>query len=106
MLTRRTLLLTTVALCGDLNTALSQGAKPTARRIPLTETEPAGVAIGYRDNAKSVDVRQYPGYRQGQSCASCRLVELGTGRQRGCTAVPDRLVLASGWCKLWMPRSS
>jgi hypothetical protein len=109
MQNRRTLLLTLAATLGGLDTTLRPGtpaAQPAAARTPLTDAEPAGLAIGYRDNAKNVDTRQYPGYRRGQSCSTCSLVELGTGRQRGCTAVPGRLVLATGWCKLWALRGS
>jgi hypothetical protein len=42
-----------------------------------------------------------PTYRRGQSCTTCAFVERSTAKQRGCTLVPGRLVMAAGWCKLW-----
>lgn len=76
------------------------------RRTPLDEKEPAARNIGYVANARTVDVKANPGYRRGQSCATCAFMDFGTARQRGCSLVPGRLVEAAGWCRLWKMKGS
>jgi hypothetical protein len=56
------------------------------------------------ESAAKVDAKANPTWRRGQSCATCALIEFGTGRARGCSAVPGKLVLATGWCKVWRLR--
>jgi hypothetical protein len=51
--------------------------------------------------AAKVNTSVNPTYRRGQSCTTCVFVERSTAKQRGCTLVPGRLVMAAGWCKLW-----
>jgi hypothetical protein len=106
MARRAALKLSVGALAGLLTTprdALT--ANTSAPRTLLTAEEPAGKAIGYVANAARVDPAEFPSYRRGQSCATCVLVEIGTGRTRGCYIVPGRLVLATAWCKLWKARA-
>lgn len=108
MNTRRSALL---GMATAVTALLSQGARRAGAAGPvnrtlLAETEPAAKAIGYIANAAKVDSAAYPGYRRGQSCITCDFVELTSARQRGCTLVPDRLVMAAGWCKLWKLRGS
>jgi len=103
---------TLVALAGAIaSTCASLGraaaAAPSAAvRTLLKESEPAAVAVAYEDNAKEVNRILYPSNRRGQSCATCKYVELGTGLQRGCTLIPGRLVAAAAWCKLWKLRGT
>jgi hypothetical protein len=72
----------------------------------LEESEPAAKAIGYVANARMVDEKANPGYKRSQTCATCAFIKFGTGRQRACTVVADRLVESAGWCKLWKLRGS
>lgn len=104
---RRTVLKLSVgALAGLLaspRTALT--ATTSAPRTLLQPEEPAAKAIAYLVNASRVNPAEFPSYRRGQTCATCVFVELGTGRTRGCSIVPGRLVLATAWCKLWKARA-
>ena len=101
---RRTLLRTlALAASGAAPTLVSAAAEA---RTPLDEKEQAAKAIGYVADAKAVDVAANPTYKRGQSCTTCSFIEFGTGRQRGCTLVPGRLVNAAGWCKVWKLRGS
>ncbi|MGC4029785.1 MAG: high-potential iron-sulfur protein [Steroidobacteraceae bacterium] len=77
-----------------------------AARTPLDEKEPAARTIDYVADAKTVNVGTHPTYKRGQSCTTCSFIEFGSGRQRGCSIVPGRLVNAAGWCKLWKLRGS
>lgn len=67
----------------------------------LDEKEPAAIKIGYVANARKVDPST-PGYKRSQTCATCAYIAFGTGRQRACSVVNNRLEFeSSGWCKLW-----
>ena len=81
-----------------LRTAVA--ANQDAARSLLLEDEPAAKAIGYVAAAAKVNTAVSPTYRRGQSCTTCVFVERSTAKQRGCTLVPGRLVMAAGWCKL------
>lgn len=108
MTDRRTTLKALAAATGSLAGTLpgiSPAAEPGERTL-LQETEPSAKAIGYIANAAKVDVQANPGYKRGQSCTTCAFVELTSARQRGCSLVPGRLVMAVGWCKLWKLRGS
>lgn len=72
----------------------------------LEESEPAAKSIGYVANARTVDPKANPGYKRSQTCATCAFIKFGTGRQRACSVVADRLVESAGWCKLWKLRGS
>jgi hypothetical protein len=72
----------------------------------LEESEPIARSIGYVANARTVDPVANPGYKRSQTCATCAFIKFGTGRQRACSAVADRLVESAGWCKLWKIRGS
>ena len=76
-------------------------ANQDAARTLLLEDEQAAKAIGYVAAAAKVNASVNPTYRRGQSCTTCVFVERSTAKQRGCTLVPGRLVMAAGWCKLW-----
>jgi hypothetical protein len=106
MRNRRTLL---AAIAGGLFTVVApagRGLRAAAVRSQLLVTEPAALAIAYIESAARVDAKLYPAYRRGQSCVTCGFVEFGTGRTRGCSVVPGRLVLATGWCKVWKLRGN
>jgi hypothetical protein len=72
----------------------------------LEEREPIAKSIGYVANSRMVDPVANPGYKRSQTCATCAFIKFGTGRQRACSAVADRLVESAGWCKLWKIRGS
>ncbi len=80
------------------------GAAPIGRRTLLDPKEPLAVSIAYVHDAKKVDVKQFPTYKRIQTCETCALIELGTAWQRGCSLVPGRLVMSTGWCKAWVAR--
>lgn len=77
-----------------------------ARRTLLDPAEPEALAIHYIHDAKKVDVKQFPSYERGQSCQNCAFMDSGTARMRGCSIVPGRLVMATGWCDKWVQRGA
>jgi len=79
-------------------------APPGAPRKPLDEQDATAEMLGYRQDARKVDPKEYPAYHSGQSCSSCALIETGTARMRGCSVFPGKLVSAAGWCSSWQQR--
>jgi len=88
------------------NATATTTPKQTHPTIPLTEDEPRAKAVAYHYSARKVDRTKYPTYRPGQSCNTCKLLELGSAPQRVCSLFPDRLVNAAGWCNVWAQRGS
>jgi hypothetical protein len=78
-------------------------AHPTIR---LKEDEPRAKTVAYQYAARKVDRAKYPTYRPGQSCTTCKLMELGSAPQRVCSLFPDRLVNSGGWCNVWVRRGT
>lgn len=72
----------------------------------LEENEPAARSVGYIANSRKVDLKANPGYKRSQTCATCAYIAFGTGKQRACSVISNRLVESAGWCKLWKLRGS
>jgi hypothetical protein len=101
---RRLLMQRMLLATGASTAALTRTAE--AAPLPLLdEHEPAALALGYTQNAKTVDHRRYPGYYGRQSCANCALIAFGTAVRRSCSLFPGKLVSARGWCKSWVKRA-
>ncbi|WP_044043291.1 high-potential iron-sulfur protein [Caballeronia insecticola] len=65
----------------------------------LSESDPAAVAVGYREDAAKVDKAKYSNYSAGQTCANCSLFSgKSTDPWGGCTLFGDKLVAGRGWC--------
>lgn len=71
----------------------------------LEPSDPQAKALGYVDDAALVSIKQFPNYRQGQSCANCALVQIRYGPMRPCKIFPGKLVRAKGWCSAWAART-
>jgi hypothetical protein len=71
----------------------------------LSPTDPAAAALGYQDNAKTVDAKQFPTYQVGQSCNTCTQLQGTSGQPwRACNLFPGKVVSADGWCKVWVKK--
>lgn len=69
---------------------------------PVEETDPAAVALGYKKDGATVDVKKYPQFKAGNSCANCALYAGKAGDASGpCMALANRPVTAKGWCMVW-----
>lgn len=100
-LSRRKLLIHTVIGA----TSLSAMADSEAASEKLNPADPAAKNLGYVEDAATVDIKKYPGYAKGQSCANCNLSVLPYGTVRQCRLFPGKLVLAKGWCSAWVKRA-
>jgi hypothetical protein len=77
-------------------------SRASAEAAHLAESDPAAVAVGYRENAAKVDRTKYPNYAAEQTCANCSLFQgKSTDAWGGCTLFGDKLVAGRGWCSSW-----
>ncbi len=89
-----------VALGGRL---LAQDTPPPQK---LEETDPVAIALGYKADTTKVDQTKYPQHKPEQKCSNCLLVPPNTpeGEFIPCTAFPNKLVAANGWCMAWVKK--
>jgi hypothetical protein len=91
-----------VGVAGSLRTAHEARA---AEVVHLSATDPAAVALGYHEDAKTVDAKAFPTYQPSQTCATCLQLQGADGQPwRPCNLFPGKLVRADGWCKVWVKR--
>ncbi len=71
----------------------------------LAETDPTAVALGYKADAKKVDVKKYPSYVSGRVCANCNLYAGKPGdKVAPCGIFAGKVVDGKGWCVAWVKR--
>ena len=96
-LSRRNFMIVSVGMSSAL--WLSRAGAESAH---LSESDPAAVAVGYKEDAAKVDRAKYPNYAAGQTCATCSLYQgKSTDAWGGCTLFSDKLVAGRGWCSSW-----
>ena len=97
-LTRRILLTSVVATGAAWSIDVRAQAK-------LDERDPQAVTLGYVDDASRADVKKFPKYAAGQSCASCSLYQGAAGSATGpCPLFVGKQVSAKGWCSAWVKK--
>lgn len=67
--------------------------------------DPKAKTLGYVEDAEHVDIKHFPTYKTGQTCANCTLIQLRYGFFRPCTLFPDKTVSAKGWCSAWAAKT-
>jgi hypothetical protein len=71
----------------------------------LAATEPTAVALGYHQDAKTVDVKAFPTFKPDQKCNNClQLTGKAGDAWRPCNLFPGKLVSENGWCKVWVKK--
>jgi len=94
-----------VVLCGVAG-ALGTAVDARAADLPhLTPDDPAAKALGYYDDAKTVDPKRFATYQAGQTCNTCLQLQGTAGESwRPCSIFPGKAVNAGGWCQVWAKR--
>jgi len=65
----------------------------------LSPSEPLAKALGYTDNAATVDRAKFPTYKPGDRCAECRFYKGVSGKTWGaCQIFAGKDVNEHGWC--------
>ena len=103
---RRDALKQFVVLCGAAG-ALQVTRSVQADEAPhLSATDPTAQALGYHEDAKTVDVKQFSTYQPGQMCSTCLQLQGNAGDAwRPCNIFAGKLVNANGWCKVWVKKA-
>ena len=105
LLSSRTFLRQTAAQALE---ATAADAKPSALPM-LDEKDPTAVALGYKADAKKVDLKKFP-KRAGaegakQFCNSCMFFQATgdpkTAKSAPCQLFAGKQVSAQGWCNSW-----
>ena len=82
--------------------SLAQGTPPA---IKQTETDPVAMALGYKEDAATVDAVKYPQFKPGSHCEICALYTGKPGEASGpCTVFANKIVTAKGWCATFAPK--
>jgi hypothetical protein len=83
--------------------ALAAG-QASAQARKLTESEPDAVALGYREDTRSVDSKKFTRHNPSQNCTNC-MIWKGKGSDGGtCHLFGSRLLSGNGWCSQWAPK--
>jgi hypothetical protein len=76
-----------------------------AAPVKLDLNDPQAKALGYVEDATTVDAKANPNYKAGQDCANCLQAQGKPGdAMLPCNIFPGKLVNAKGWCKVWVKR--
>ncbi len=105
-LSRRDALKKLALLLGAAGVADAYAPARAAELPHLSPDDPNAVALAYHLDASTVDPKQFPTYRRGQSCDSCLQLQGKEGDPwRPCNLFPGQLVNAKGWCRVWVPKN-
>jgi High potential iron-sulfur protein len=104
-MSRRDALLRLALLAGATGSLCAQQRALAADQPHLTTADPTAVALAYHESASSVDAKQFPTYKAGQTCSTCLQLKGDAGQAwRPCNLFPGKLVNANGWCRVWVKR--
>ena len=81
-------------------------AHARAQLKKVEEGEPKAIAVGYRNDTRTVDQTRYPKHTPEQNCQSCLAFYPSDdpAEEWGeCDLMSDRLVFKNGWCTSYKP---
>ncbi len=71
----------------------------------LAVDDPTAMALGYVEDAASVDAGKYPMFKPGSNCANCMQIQGADGdAYRPCGIFPGKVVASAGWCTVWVAK--
>lgn len=99
-ITRRRVLLT--GAIASAAVALGRSAHADSHKLALDD--PQAMALGYVEDAATVDRAKFPRMQDGQNCETCALYQPGEDGWGGCGIFPGKLVAGPGWCNAFAPK--
>jgi hypothetical protein len=83
------------------------GQNAQAADLPhLDPGDPTAKALGYTDNAKSVDAKAFPVFIAGSACNNCMQYQGAAGQPWGpCSIFAGKQVNANGWCQVYVKKA-
>ena len=98
---RRSLL----ALMPAASVVLLTGRAASAQAARVDERDAIAVALGYKHDAATVDMKKYGQYVKGSICANCTLYAgKPTDPWAPCGALGGKQVNAKGWCVAYVKK--
>ncbi len=98
---RRSLL----ALMPAASVVLLTGRAASAQAARVDERDAIAVALGYKHDAATVDMKKYGKYVKGSICANCTLYAgKPTDPWAPCGALGGKQVNAKGWCVAYVKK--
>ena len=92
----------------EIEDAVSDAAAEAPSEVELatlSEDDPSAKALGYVEDATTVDAAKYPRYEAGQACSNCALYAGGDAAEGACSIFPGKAVKATGWCSVYAPKA-
>lgn len=94
------------AVTETVEEAAEEVTQAAASDLPvLANDDPTAKALGYVQDASTVDPAKYPRYADGQACSNCALYMGGDAPQGACSIFPGKAVMAGGWCSVYAPKA-
>jgi hypothetical protein len=104
-ISRRDALKRLALMCGAAS-ALTAITAQAAELPHLSPDEPTAKALGYHEDAKTVDPKKFATYAAGQMCGNCMQLQGTAGAPyRPCNIFAGRAVNANGWCQVWVKKA-
>ncbi len=86
---------------------LKPSTAEAAAAVPVNEADPMAQSLGYKEDAKKVDVKKFPKHAGAagakQMCSGCQFYQAAqaAGGRAPCTIFGGKTVNAKGWCNTW-----
>jgi hypothetical protein len=94
-----------VLLCGAAG-ALAPTVQAQAQLPHLSADDPTAKALGYVEDAKTVDKKKHTNYVAGQMCSNCLQFQGKPGdAYAACNIFAGKAVNANGWCQVWVKKA-
>ena len=78
----------------------------TAQEAALSESDPTALALGYAEDATTVDAAKWTKKAasggSNQFCSNCTLYRPIDDEWGGCSIFPGKKVKGAGWCNAWV----
>lgn len=72
----------------------------------LDPADPTAKALGYVNDAKSVDAKAFPMFKAGSACSNCMQFQGKAGDAWGpCSIFAGKQVNANGWCQVYVKKA-
>ncbi len=87
--------------------AVRPGQSVHAADLPhLDPSDPTAKALGYTNDAKSVDAKAFPMFKAGSVCSNCMQYQGKAGDAWGpCSIFAGKQVNANGWCQVYVKKA-
>jgi High potential iron-sulfur protein len=73
----------------------------------VADTDPQGVALGYKADTTKVDAKKYPKHAATQMCSNCALYQgKPADKAGGCPLFAGKQVAAAGWCSAYAKKAA